>query len=816
MGGGVSLGTFCGTALTQAIKLALVYGRDRHQQPYDRVEIDVFSGASAGALSLCAMLRSLADCDPALEQAARQSVETEFGQALDRFSPERMNDLLAAQIAQFKQEELWSREIKLDALLGQDGQGQLRRRASLLDRGAVDDIARRHIVTWPGNQADFSRRRLLADRVVYACTLSNLTPIVVDASSSLPGREVGYVGLADGLRSHSHRDLRVFDLHFTKEQSPTDPAHPDRWCRYHNAPERSGKIGDLRKARSWAKIAATAIASGAFPGAFEPVVLRRNDYEFCPKLWQATFGEQAAKLKQFSFTYADGGMFNNEPIREAFRLASFIDGHNPDDGNHAVERLIVFVDPFVSEPTPRFNLPVHRQWSLEEPNVFGSMDGFDLRQRNSLDRLLPHLSTLLGAISNESRTIESDRISQVRDVFKLRSGIRDSLDRTLASNATVAEFERLKDFITRQLESSKADEMIPAGPLTLAREMERIIAEEAARERTIQPPPPPRFGPLKGKSGAFLQETDPTKNPDAGTWLRVLSFVSVDLILGLEGKEEGAKLVAIAPFRDLRAAEAGGKRPRKIDLPGGRLGGFAGFMSDIPDALEFRAARYCAAEFLRACEVLAPDTPLPPADGLTLLPEDWKRYHKEVEHGLDRLSDRVQQLLHDSHLINVFPGADALLRKLAGQIARKAVAGLDWEEHDRTTVELRIVVPNERFELDGRGAFGGVDAAPVEDEVTFEWRLITLATFDHTTGEWSGGFVKDGTLDVDEDGRSFLPDKDFCTVKLPTRPQVELARRHPTALMKLHLKAADRGKTLPARRWEIIDGVTPLNEELAP
>ncbi len=56
-GGGVSLGTFCGAALSQAIKLILVHGRSAQRQPYDKVEIDVFTGASAGALSLAAMLR---------------------------------------------------------------------------------------------------------------------------------------------------------------------------------------------------------------------------------------------------------------------------------------------------------------------------------------------------------------------------------------------------------------------------------------------------------------------------------------------------------------------------------------------------------------------------------------------------------------------------------------------------------------------------------------------------------------------------------------------------------------------------------------
>ena len=54
MGGGVSLGTFSGAALSEAIKLLIL-----HNQQYDKITIDVFSGASAGALTLVLMLRNL-------------------------------------------------------------------------------------------------------------------------------------------------------------------------------------------------------------------------------------------------------------------------------------------------------------------------------------------------------------------------------------------------------------------------------------------------------------------------------------------------------------------------------------------------------------------------------------------------------------------------------------------------------------------------------------------------------------------------------------------------------------------------------------
>ena len=48
MGGGVSLGSFCGGAVGEAVKQLL----ENRAEQYTSVRFDVFSGASAGAMSL--------------------------------------------------------------------------------------------------------------------------------------------------------------------------------------------------------------------------------------------------------------------------------------------------------------------------------------------------------------------------------------------------------------------------------------------------------------------------------------------------------------------------------------------------------------------------------------------------------------------------------------------------------------------------------------------------------------------------------------------------------------------------------------------
>lgn len=816
MGGGVSLGTFCGSALAQALKLLIVHGRDAGGQPFARLEVDVFSGASAGALSLGAMLRYLLYRTDAQEAAAAGKLQAEFGNLFNQLTPSARADLIAAQVVQDLQQVLWSDEIKLEKLLPREENGPLRFKASLLDRGAVDDIARRHLVHWEGTGIRFDRRRLLADRVLYACTLANLTPMIADARAEYPGREVGFVGLNDGMRSHTHRDIRVFDLNFVRQTAPTDARFPDRWCLYHDGPPRPGLIDDLNGREAWAKIAATAIASGGFPFAFEPVVLARKAFEYGPALWCRTFDLPLPKKKSdfdgqatHLFSFVDGGTFNNEPIREAFRMASFIDGYTrAEDPAAEIQRVIIFVDPFVSETLPAFSVPIQRRWMVEDPNLFGSLDGHDLRRCASLDRLIPQVGTLVGALSSESRVNEGDKIFQVRHRFKLRDGIRASLDASLGNQVARDAFQTLIDFCTQQLARSDSDDVIPPGPLSLAGELERVIQEER-----------PAYDALRGEADAFVKAGHWEQGAKARLWLRLLNFVAVDLILGLEGKLQNAQLVAIAPFRDLKekknaAGETVGIGGEKIDLPGGRLSGFAGFMSDLPDKLDYAAARYCAAEFLVACGMIDPNTPLPDVSDLKLTAAEMKQLKAEVEKGLGDLAKRVASMVRQSHLIRVAPGVDGILAALIGNFIRKKIAGLEWQEADRVTVELRVTVPNERFELDGAGV-GDQDCAPVEDQAGGPWQLITLATYDWSAHQWSGGFVKNGRLDVDEDGTAFLRDKDFCEIDLPAETQLQSALLLSNPTFTLVLTKNDRGNNpIPPNRWMLEPGISPLEAEL--
>jgi hypothetical protein len=765
-------------------------------------------------MSLAIMLRGLVCPDPHRKDVARHRLTTEFGHAFTALPPRAQDRLLAAQGVQDVQEEIWVREITLKKLLGagdEDARGRVHRTAGLVDRGAVEALARRYL-DFPGPAIDLSRREILADRVLFASSVANLSPILSDARTEFPTDQTGLLGLSDGLTSSVHRELRVFDLHFTDLFStggfgPDDLTDPDtfprRWCRYHSGEkvpdtDSTGRgIGSLLQLKGWAKIAATSIASGAFPVAFEPVPLERRSYEF-----GATEGGKTSlwpsRLKgrdRHVFTYVDGGTFNNEPIREAFRLASFMDAQDPGGD---FERLIVFVDPHFVVPDPSLRVPHHGAWMLDEPNrLLGSMDGLDLKRKASLDRLLPVGISLLRAILNESRVIEADKVFETRKRFSLRNEIREHLHRSLSSDPDQASLKALITRLSLLLAQDRAGVMIPAGALTLDGEIRRVLAEEGGDGAPL--------ASLAEKTPAEIRAflSDPEGGPahELPTWLRALIFVAVDRVMDLEGKMERSQLIAVSPALDPR-------NPRKLEqLPGGLVSGFGGFTSEIPGRYEVTVARYCAQLFLEAGGRIEAGS-LPPIPVFS--DADRRAYLRELRDGLKSLEGRLVHMIADSHvdIFGAFP-AGALRFFIEGKLA-----GLAKREREAATYELRLDVPGKEYEFDGEG-WGDRDIGPVK--IGERFYLITFATY--TRGEakpWSGHHVAAGkrVLRIDRDRKGLLTDKEFCTIRLPTRAMLDTADHLAYPVWVARIKKTDEGSAIPSDRWEILDEVKGLEASI--
>jgi predicted acylesterase/phospholipase RssA len=874
MGGGVSLGSFSGATLAEAIKLALLFGtyeEDGKHRPYRRVVIDVFSGASAGAMALGSMLRILThrtpdQTDRAAKNLARR-LKTDYG--LDDVQGylnahglgDRYDALVAAQAVQDEQERLWIEEVNLDRLLGYDTNGSradLRHVGSLLDRGAVDIIAR-EAIAFPGG-VKLDGRCLLDKRVLFACTLANLTPVTYDATRDLSTvQEGGFAGLADGLTSQAHRDIRIFDLNFfTTTEGDTaadldDPTlYPPRWCRYHAHGERAGAVGDLRAKRTWGKIAATAVASGAFPFAFEAVVLRRSDYEYgalperdldgarvrddegrvrypsgATGQWPHELIEEG--LASYPFSFVDGGTFNNEPIREAFRLSAFLDALRGDDPV-TFDRRILFVDPSASRVATSFPVPIHRQYAFQAPNAvaqrlpFGRrIDGTDLVRRATADRLVAHAPTVIGAMLNQARVQEGDKVYQARDRFAQRADLRRLLNDALPSRTALDKLKALRNEADDRLASQAGNLTIPAGALSLDRELERVLAEEAAANSD--------FGDLRTHAADMLAGLKRGEKPDAAhMWLRALTFVLLDLAMDLEGKRPNSQLIAVTPVRVKHTGEDAYEE-QYLEMPGSRLKSFGGFMSKHPNLYQVELARYCTWQFLHLCGLIqraddpAKDmegTPAAPKWGGDGEPPTWgegeagramlEAYERDVKAAFGRLDGRIGEIVGTANFFNL---PSALKSRLASIIndwlVGPTIEDASTPAPERTSIELRVYVPGKRFEIDGKGE---PDLQTVRPEPDGGPCLVLDAAFgERAAGDgargWIGPFLDEDaqTLHVEYDrGRRSRPfddrsDRPFCTLNLPGVDLVDQARLLPDPVLCARVKADDEGETLTASRW---------------
>ena len=752
-------------------------------------------------MSLGIMLRGLVGRDREQEKSAQATLEQAYKEEFRDLSKTKKVQMIAAQVVQDVQKKIWVDEISLGRLLSPEAGGiRLRTTPALLNRGAVDELAAKYISFPDGVNLD--RLQLLGKRVLFGATISNVTPILADARKEFNADELGYLGLAEGMTSRLHREVRVFDLNFREIPEPelhNDPKYPWRWCRYHKGPEIRKYpygIGSLLKPRMWAKMAATAVASGAFPIAFEPVVLERSLYEYGPALWPFSDNK-----KRHNFTFVDGGTFNNEPIREAFRLASFIDAHDPSDN---FERCIVFVDPSVSSAELSCRVPVHQRMKLYDPNLFGSFDGYDLEELSSLDRLLPQIGSLVGAFMDEARAIEGDKVYQTRKRFVLRNGIREHLARALSSEPEARVLVDLAGYCTRQLKKNRDHMMIPVGGLAVEGELFRVIREE-------------RGELLIGLAGKSLQDIQdfvklPGSSPrqEKGLWLRALAFVAVDLIMDLEGKQERNRLICIAPVLDP------GKPDSAEDLPGGRISAFGGFMSEVPGEYEVRLARHCAKKFLEARG--SGLSLIEPGPGGEQKPawtkEKEQAYARDLAAGAKRLRDRIAELIASSRVPLVGAIPEGVWRLLLGWGLNRILE----PGSDSTDYEFRVEVDSKDFELDGKG-IADKDIRPVR--VDGKLCLVTFASYTRTKGvptaeRWSGIHVPKGSRAIEtcKDRLLALPDKRFCLIQLPNAADLAKADDLAYPVFTARLQGKDEGKRLSRDRWELRDGAVGLETKL--
>ena len=160
----------------------------------------------------------------------------------------------------------------------------------------------------------------------------------------------------------------MFDFWFTNTQQEKNKDERDI-----TIPDNKGR--SLSTERTWAEILASAVASGAFPFGFPPAIVTRYKEEYDKGEWPNSDGNHNLVIPDIlNFSYVDGGTFNNEPIKEAFKIGNFIDFQKKDSNLRKKEdRLILFVDPSVPSG--------HKANQLKSLDPLSEIKNFENRKR---------------------------------------------------------------------------------------------------------------------------------------------------------------------------------------------------------------------------------------------------------------------------------------------------------------------------------------------------------------------------------------------------------------------------------------------------
>ncbi len=650
MGGGVSLGSFSGAALTEALKLLILYGQDKDGKPYDRVILDGMSGASAGAIALTIMLKTLVDYKAMMaiyntkvatyEGKSREEMIEETGttskdektnepelvkELADSYfngdtdtaeKHKNIEELKALQLAQKVQRQIWTKQLTVKKLYGEkldnydinphDSFGLLHRKV-LIDSAQfylIDDI-----------DFDLGNAKVLDEnRVVFACSLTNLVPIELEEKQNGKTpilRQNAYKSTG----SQNHAELRVFDFVFKEDQKkPSD----NRWFQITDKglidPNRNPKMSlGFKDKETWAILSSSALACGAFPFAFEPVVLKRYKQEY-QGYWPSVFNKMCQEIKDlpkkesffnekdradnyepitydsFNFPYIDGGTFNNEPIREAFRIGSFQDFKRVDKKE---DRLVLFVDPAVrQEKYSSFNIPSYQVVGTDPKLRTTAL-------KTELSKMSGNVGSTIGLLANQGSIKEEHRIKDAEQSLKLREELftfiheNDLIHQKITIKLIARAFDKIQanleqgaislgtrdviEYFQNELNKvcherhEKVEDCHTFSDATLRKIESKIIADQKNTISGIQKTPLDikELFEMLNEGYDEIEDTNDIEERKvlfAQTIFRVLT----DFSLGTVGKNGQSEYMAILPIsEDLQT----------IELPGDEVEAFGGFAS---------------------------------------------------------------------------------------------------------------------------------------------------------------------------------------------------------------------------------------------
>ena len=322
---------------------------------------------------------------------------------------------------------------------------------------------------------------------------------------------------------------------------------------------------NLTAPEAWNEIAATCVAAGAFPIAFEPVALERNSAEY-GDLWPKAWSE----IEAFPFTFSDGGMFNNEPLRQVMKLIGEMDA-----GSRDFERVVLFIDPNLSGTKEDLSLDYYRELEVRDPDntlwkLSRLFDGRDVEERPYVARMAALAVPLIGAVAGQAAFKDWLAAEKVNNRLAWRADLRSAvidLFRLLDDSASEdrAAFDRfateVRDRLNKVLDEKGQKSIQGNTDLVLKSEEDRILGE-------------------KVESLASL--------PDHRRRACVHLLSLIDQVAGLRGRRK-VTVLGIGPVDD---------NDQPVELAGNFIANFGGFFHEEYREYDFEVGRALARRLL--------------------------------------------------------------------------------------------------------------------------------------------------------------------------------------------------------------------------
>ena len=202
---------------------------------------------------------------------------------------------------------------------------------------------------------------------------------------------------------------------------------------------------NLADKKYWNTIVEAALASGNFPIVFSPQEVSRlaTDYPGSVQAESGYFGSEGKRL-----SFLDGGMFNNEPLREAVYLSAQVDGGTIDP-----DRLFILVDPNINQsrhaPEVRADDPLEKLVGRMAYMVRGESTARDWLRTTMVnveiswrDQLLEEMASIFSIDEIEATPAIADKLESVAaDILDRRQQMRG---KTSDPNELAPEIERLR------------------------------------------------------------------------------------------------------------------------------------------------------------------------------------------------------------------------------------------------------------------------------------------------------------------------------------------------------------------------------------